>query len=358
MAVALLELFYVIAIVVGLLVSGLLLRKKSNKDANVICAIYIFCLLIPLWNGYVYYNPELSPLSIRVLNLVYPWFFGPCIYLYCKSLYGEGKPLLQSIKHFVVIPVIMALYGLYVFVPEIMSRRAYWLIFNIGFFTHVFGYAFLTAFFLIKRRSRIENFYATIDPYTTKWLSALVYGFIVIFIFDLLLLTVKIADIGNQRWFSDLFIIGESVYIMILGGIALMQPEQLLDPHFDNKYKNSSLSRAQAQELAQDLLNRVEKEQWYLESDINLGKMASRLNAANHHLSQVLSEEIGQSFYEFINRHRVNYAKQLLAQNDANFGNILDVAHTVGFNNKSSFNSAFKRFTKLTPSQFRSSASA
>jgi YesN/AraC family two-component response regulator len=57
------------------------------------------------------------------------------------------------------------------------------------------------------------------------------------------------------------------------------------------------------------------------------------------------------SFTDFINSYRVEAAKcALLSQENRK---IIHVAYDTGFNNKVSFNNAFKKFTGLSPSQFR-----
>ena len=60
---------------------------------------------------------------------------------------------------------------------------------------------------------------------------------------------------------------------------------------------------------------------------------------------------IGQSFFEFVNTVRVHEAARLLCEEPDR--NILDIAMTVGFNSKSTFNLAFKRATGMTPSHYR-----
>ena len=57
----------------------------------------------------------------------------------------------------------------------------------------------------------------------------------------------------------------------------------------------------------------------------------------------------------YINGYRVKEAKHLLKLKTYNKYSIEGIARNVGFNSKSSFNNAFKRFTGLTPSQYKKS---
>ncbi len=64
-----------------------------------------------------------------------------------------------------------------------------------------------------------------------------------------------------------------------------------------------------------------------------------------------LNDIIGEKFSSFINRHRVEAAKNLLIKNPDE--NIIIIAYEVGFKSKSTFNASFAKFEKLTPRAYR-----
>ena len=59
-----------------------------------------------------------------------------------------------------------------------------------------------------------------------------------------------------------------------------------------------------------------------------------------------------KNFYDLINTHRVEEAKKRLIDSN-NTKTILEILYEVGFNSKSVFNSAFKKNTGFTPTEFR-----
>ena len=71
-------------------------------------------------------------------------------------------------------------------------------------------------------------------------------------------------------------------------------------------------------------------------------------------MSQVISQELNTSFYELVNRYRIEHAKRLLRESPEE--TVLSIAMNVGFNSKSAFHSAFRRCTGATPSDFRESS--
>ena len=72
-------------------------------------------------------------------------------------------------------------------------------------------------------------------------------------------------------------------------------------------------------------------------------------------LSQVINETIGQTFFDFINRYRIEEAKRLLTNPADKKITVLEVLYEVGFNSKSSFNKNFKKVTGQSPSEYLSS---
>ncbi|MEQ9423109.1 MAG: ABC transporter permease [Cyclobacteriaceae bacterium] len=118
------------------------------------------------------------------------------------------------------------------------------------------------------------------------------------------------------------------------------------------KYAKSSLSAEQKYAI----LNRLEKfmltEKYYVSANATLTDLADRINTSTHNLSQVLNEQKNQTFAEYLMQYRVLEAKKLLRL-DGNKLKIEDIAESVGYNSKSAFNTAFKRVSGITPSEFR-----
>lgn len=67
----------------------------------------------------------------------------------------------------------------------------------------------------------------------------------------------------------------------------------------------------------------------------------------------MINEGLNQNFYDFINYHRVKESERLLREPDSDFKTVLEVLFEVGFNSKSSFNTAFKKINGVTPTQFK-----
>ncbi|REE78535.1 helix-turn-helix protein [Paenibacillus taihuensis] len=84
--------------------------------------------------------------------------------------------------------------------------------------------------------------------------------------------------------------------------------------------------------------------------DITLDMMADKLNITRSYLSTYFREKTGTYFVDYVNLIRVSRAKELLSRSDVK---IQDAAARVGYQNINSFNRMFKKFTGVTPSEFR-----
>lgn len=114
---------------------------------------------------------------------------------------------------------------------------------------------------------------------------------------------------------------------------------------------------AMSEETVAGLVHAIEElfkeERLYRDNALSLTSLARRLNTNTTYLSRVINEYYGQSFSSFINTFRVNAAQRMLLSAEYGHLTIEGIAREVGFNSKSSFNTAFKSLTGLTPSAYK-----
>ncbi|MCM8570001.1 helix-turn-helix transcriptional regulator [Gramella jeungdoensis] len=96
----------------------------------------------------------------------------------------------------------------------------------------------------------------------------------------------------------------------------------------------------------------IEK-QSYLDPNLGLEELANQLDMSPTHLSKIINTYSNYNFSDYINSLRIQQAKKLL--NDDSFCRytIVSIGLECGFNSKSTFYSAFKKFTSQTPSEYR-----
>ena len=91
----------------------------------------------------------------------------------------------------------------------------------------------------------------------------------------------------------------------------------------------------------------------YRDNALSLGKLASHCGLTTHQASSAINRHGGANFYEWVNRYRVTEAAHLLRSSGLS---ITRICQDVGFNAKSTFNTAFRRQFDCTPSEYRKAA--
>jgi AraC-like DNA-binding protein len=134
---------------------------------------------------------------------------------------------------------------------------------------------------------------------------------------------------------------------------SVAEPSKLAIEARKDKYAKSGLNADQLLEYKSRLDNIMRDEQAYLRPDLTLPKLAAAVNCSVNHLSQVINSGFGMSFFDYLNQHRIQHARELLRSIDDHNGAILNIAFTVGFNSNSAFYAAFKKCVGQTPAQYR-----
>lgn len=143
--------------------------------------------------------------------------------------------------------------------------------------------------------------------------------------------------------------------VYVLGYLSLRSPEQLLPPLqlsvtplTESPPPTPELSR-----YAERLRDLMSTERPHLNSDLRLSDLAARLGIAERTLSQVFSEALAESFYDFVNGYRVEEVKRRLPDPTSGHLTILGIAMESGFSSKASFNRVFKKTVGMTPTVYR-----
>jgi ligand-binding sensor domain-containing protein/AraC-like DNA-binding protein len=119
------------------------------------------------------------------------------------------------------------------------------------------------------------------------------------------------------------------------------------------KYKTSALTPQFAQECIKKLKRLMENEKVYRDPDLSLQALAEKISVSPHVLSQVLNEKLNKNFPDFINWYRIEEAKKIFQTPRGSQKKIANVAFDVGFNTIVAFYNAFKKYTEMTPAQYK-----
>jgi AraC-like DNA-binding protein len=366
------SIFNVAGVINGLFLTTVILGiKKGNKLTRILLAILIVNLILVIISS-VLFTTNIYFFQPNLIG-IFPQFYlllGPLLLYYVKSLTDQNfKIKKRSILH--TMPFLLSVIGSIPFYIKSIEYKINILQLFINsegvqsFFTygtwfrffHICFYLILTAVVIRNHHSYLKDSYSSIEKMKLEWLRNLVVAFSLVWIANIVDLVLRSMGTDFTLKLESIFNIRESLLLFFIGYRGLIQSEVFSNQkqiNYSDKYKNSTLTSKLADKHLKSLHIYVEKEKPYLKWNLSLKDLSDQLNISHRVLSQILNEKLHQNFYDFVNRFRVEEAKRCLKE-DPPEKSILSIAYDVGFNAKSTFNTVFKKYVKMTPSQYRKS---
>ena len=215
---------------------------------------------------------------------------------------------------------------------------------------------------LISRYSSLlQNTNSNMEKVHISWLRALVIGFLMVMVSEMLLIGAKITNVFTGFSFAQaqLSNIGLTGYYITFALVNLLvftavryfgAFEQVSEPVVSQKTSEEEFIQP---ELAAQVDEGIRRDKIYMEPDITLDSLAESLNIMPRDLSMLINRHFGINYYEFINRYRIEEAKRMLTSAEYKNTTITDIYLEVGFNSKSVFYTFFKKIEGITPTQYR-----
>jgi AraC-like DNA-binding protein len=145
-----------------------------------------------------------------------------------------------------------------------------------------------------------------------------------------------------------------SAFIYFIAYRLVLNPA-LISPDFEKKYKSyMPFIGADGDKYISRLESLMQKNKIFTNPELKLAELSKEVGLPPHQVSKLINEKMGKSFTEYINELRVaEFIKRLKDHKYASYS-IFGIALDVGFNSKSSFNTAFKKITGKSPSAYKS----
>ena len=403
------DLLHIIPVFLAIFFAFQLLTYRSVKaGANKVLGVFMAIISLHLLFDVFYYLRYYDFVVYFRYYLIMPLVLSiiPLLFLYIKTLTTENyKFLVKDLKHFIPAFLIFILnvifFGFLLTKEEKFNFIVNNYLYNIStgsfaikanfvskslseilYFCQLIFYIILMLIYLRRHKNNIQKYFSFKEKISLNWIRVFIGIFIGLSVFDLLenIFFVKNYELWENVWELIDGAIG-ILYISFLGYFGIKQtdiyareivpgtkelntiPSQEIvssdipekEPGIEKKYISSSLSDEQKKEMITGVVELMEEEKIFLNSKLTINDLAVKLDTNKKYLSQVINELLNKNFYNLVNEYRVKEAQKLLLDTGYENLSIEGIATTVGFNSKSSFNSAFKNFITLTPSQYQKS---
>jgi len=346
----------------------LITYKKGNKTSNSILSAFLFfnallVLNILLKNSGVPAYSHFPPLYLIGSSTYF--ILSPLLLFYTKSLcYRDYKMRIIDILYFLPLllliggPLIIHLLGLSNTYLDRSNQMG--ALFQNWFYATMYvllwGYISFTLLTLKKYRRGLKDYFSNTRTINLSWLSLILIAFLLMLLVDGVIVILRLlgyspGPVARQLFILSLFI--NLVFATVLAFKGLRQPGIFTGIESGLKYGTTRLSKSKANLHVKNLKNIMRTEKPYLDPSITLNDLAEMLSIPRRQLSQVINDSLNKNFFDLISSYRIEEAKQMLLDSNHRHKTILEILYDVGFNSKSSFNSLFKKKTRMTPSEFR-----
>lgn len=354
----------------GVLLFFLLVCGQNTNAASKVLGLY--CLSM----GLAFFLPFITfGVTYKLFNPLAAWLFflpvmyGGLLYLYCSKVVFNAPFKVADLVHVAPLLACYVLnfdtlfvhheeFRLWIVGAAAPTQRLWfseYILFGVAI-----GYLIAAAFLIKRYHQQASDTLSNFNPTIFLWLRVLVSSFILIFLAKGIMAFTNFATMS-------MLVLSDALIVLIILLIALTQWK---NPQFFAINSDDNDEQALISESVPDggenigaidedtraamferLTKHIEQERSYRNSELSLAKLADLIGLSPHHLSEVLNQHAGQNFNHFINAYRIKEVCEKL--NSSSSLKVLDIAMQVGFSSKSTFNTIFKKFMGVTPTQYR-----
>ena len=322
------------------LIFAVIFWLRNNHIANKIFSLFLLATSIRIAKNIFVHLDELNPGMFASISEVWSMFvyigidhqfaIGPLFYLYfLAKLDSKFQWKKQYLWHFVPY-----------FILILISPFITWNFWKYGGLW--LSYISIMFYYLLTFWS-FYRYQDSTDAGTNNWLKGL------------LVITALLLVSYSPSLFHYIGYIGGAVLytlsVLVIGYIMLTNKHSF--SFFRVKYESSSLDKSQATRIKNTLEQVMINDKPFLDPELTLATLASKISVQPHHLSRVINQEFDMNFSDYINSFRLDEAVERLQNPEFSHYKISALAYDCGFNSVPTFNILFKKTYKLTPSKYR-----
>ncbi len=367
------DILLILAFVVPFLLSGTILIGSKGSLPRLVMGLALINAFYAFFANYFYFKKLIEVYivlhSLHIASVL--WLF-PSIYLYVRSIVVTKDEFKKDLMHllpgtlFGVVSAIL-FYGLLK-----QDERIYYLLFyrtGIEFFDFrlklIYGFRMVDVAVIIaqvifysvvmikipaKYNEKLKEEYSNIDKFSINWIRWFNIALVLVGLLSILFYVFNPLDAANDLFLvCFLFII--SLFMWVLGIWSFMQKSPgLVSPYLVPVFQDSKRPTEDSENiLAKALLDYFEKEQPFLNPELNLTSVCRHIGTNRTYLSNLINKNFGMNFNSFVNQYRVAYVFEYLKNSPGTSNEVL--TSLSGFGSVSSFKRAIKNAGKQERTQ-------
>ena len=353
--------------------------KTSDRSSRWLSFLLLLCSLYisPFMFGYAgWYAKEGYVDFLFYTPLQQILLIGPATYFYIKSLLVKDYKFTRlELLHFVP-GIVYNFYIVLIFILDLSIYNGDHFYANgrdkdLDLWYQICGFISMMIYFGLSLNSynyyrrRIYDVVSYADEITLTWVGRFLVALLGLLVLRLLffILNPEWAEFGSKFWyyasFSIIFyfiaIFGYRHSIKRATVINIPIPSQESFSLFEDLKTAKQGSDPMIEDLDQwksHIDNLMRKKRLFISPQLSLLDLAKELNTNARNISQIINNGYDLNFNDFINQYRSQEMVEKIHKDEHLEKTLLSLAFECGFNSKSTFNRAFKKYTGKTPMQF------
>lgn len=365
--------FLISAILIGILMSVVIFTKNRTRIQSLFL-LNCFILLITITNidfylcytGMIKYAPCFFN-STEILVLL----IGPVLFLFLQTLLTGRRINFKKKSIHLILPVSYFLTQIGYLLKSDFIKLCYYAesynipidieippttsllylsqTFNNLFIWLVIGsalvYFFLSYSVILNYKSKNKNSKSFTDKkfFSRNLVFLYIVTFLIVFVFFIH------SENDQKEYYIGLI---ASCILYIIAYFVIYESRYFNNSWLSEKYQTSGISN-RSKEIFLKTKDYLEENEYFLNQDCSLQNLSKRLSIPSNYISQSIHEITEKTFNDFINEYRIDVAKKRIVDLEFQHLNQEGISSSVGFSSKTSFYTSFKKYTGMTPTQYK-----
>ncbi len=304
-----------------------------------------------------------------LLPFNFSWILFPLFYLYTQQVSVFSR---KKVKYWLLYPGIVSILaqGIIYTLPfetKVAIEDSFWhtLVFWILGTYYSWFVGIWNLRLLYRHRVEVLNTYSFITHKELRWARFFLIYLLATSLFSHFIAYVYPSMFKDNTIFSIMDLI--AIYWVSYFGITQRNVRSMVFNEWIPKgQKEGSKVKSYTAEMIPGRLEELmaEIDKYVVESDsfvnpeLTIMDLADGINQHPKLVSEAINTVGKQNFNSYINEYRINKAERLLKTDKGSHWSVEGIGIEVGFKSKSAFYSAFKKFTGMTPTQYRDNQAA
>lgn len=324
-----------------------LFYRKDKKLLSRLVAVMMFVIGLQCLKDLFFIKPftELNEFNWMVITaadmIVVPLYAFVLIELCSPATLGRRTIILHELLFIVPFTLFAITKDIVFYYAEVLEAAVYGV-----------SYTVWAAFAIPRYHAQLKQRFSYTENINLNWLRAIFFSF-------LFILVIWIIDCMEANYAIEALYMTSTLVMWMFIAYYTYKHESVLgelsDSTSDDVLENMEVAESEMSEVGKQISTLFDKEQIFLNPNLKVSDIATATGTNRTYVSAFFNREAECTFYDYVNKYRIEYACNLLLHSNEN---ITMIAEKSGFNSSQSFIRVFSKIMDTSPTKYRNEATS